>query len=92
MTTSTPKQSPFIVIITSLIISRALFFFINDPEGPNLLIVVVMAALLYYESSTISSFLIRNYKTFQQVKNIPKLALIIFIQLLTALMFFWFMK
>ena len=85
-----PSHKPisFLPIITSLIISRTLFFFINDPEGPNLLIVIVLATLLHYESSTISSFLIHNYTTLQQSSNRIKLVLTIFIQLITALIFF----
>lgn len=56
MNFTTKKASFLILIITSLLCSRASFLFINDPEGPNLLIVVGMAVIIYFTSLTISSF------------------------------------
>lgn len=48
MTTSTKKIHLFILAVTSIIFSRAMFFFFDDPEGTNLLVTTVMAVMLYF--------------------------------------------
>lgn len=50
------KISSFILGITSIICSRALFAFFDDPEGPNLLVVIVVAAIVYFVSWAIYAF------------------------------------
>lgn len=37
----------FILAVTAVALSRAMFSFFDDPEGPNLLIVAFAAALVY---------------------------------------------
>lgn len=56
------KTSLFILGITSLVCSRALFFFFDDPEGPNLLIVTGMAMVLYLTSLIPYIFMSQKYR------------------------------
>lgn len=49
------RISLFILGITALFCSRAMFLFLDDPEGPNLLIVFVMAIALYVPSFIVFS-------------------------------------
>ncbi len=56
------KTSLFILAITALICSRAMFFFFNDPEGPNLLIVTVAAVVIYCLSLTAFLLNLSNFK------------------------------
>lgn len=48
--TQISKKTSIILVITALLLSRAIFVFIDDPEGPNLLVVIVMAAVVYFLS------------------------------------------
>lgn len=47
---STKTSIILLLVITALVLSRALFFFFHDPEGPNLLIVTILALILYSAS------------------------------------------
>lgn len=72
------KTSLFILAITALVCSRAMFFFIDDPEGPNLLIVTVMAAIMY-SLSLVTYLYVPSIKT-----NLYKLFLGVLVQILVA--------
>ena len=56
MNFTSKKVSLFILAITALISSRAMFSFFNDPEGPNLLVVVVAGAIVYALSLVVYSW------------------------------------
>lgn len=73
------KIHTFISIITSLILSRAVFYFIDDPEGPNLLIVVVLAGVVYFLSR-----LIANYFLTQPTTALKRFLLTVLIQVLVT--------
>jgi hypothetical protein len=50
------KASPLVLIITSIVCSRAMFAFFDDPDGPNLLVVMGMAAIVYCASWAMCGF------------------------------------
>jgi predicted neutral ceramidase superfamily lipid hydrolase len=51
------ERSSLLLVITSFVLSRALFFFFHDPEGPNLLIVTALALILYSASVIVWKFI-----------------------------------
>ena len=79
------KTSLIILVITSLVCSRALFFFFNDPEGPNLLIVVGMAVILYFLSLAVYLFK-------PSITGLKRLLLAIFIQIILVAGFYFFLN
>lgn len=44
------------LILSSFVLSRALFVFFNDPEGPNLLIVTILAVFLFGVAQTVNKY------------------------------------
>lgn len=82
------KISLFILAITSVVCSRVMFFFFNDPEGPNLLIVTGMALIVYFLSLTVYIF---NPLPLLLTKS-NRLLLVIFIQILVASAFYFYLK
>jgi hypothetical protein len=61
------------LVISALLLSRAIFFFIDDPEGPNLLVVAVTAVIVYASSMAIDRHIIARF--FPRVASLPPLSL-----------------
>lgn len=79
------RASLLFLVLTSFICSRSIFYFIDDPEGPNLLVVTGMAFILYFLSSILYSFAISSLSR----KGINRIVLIISIQILLAVTFYF---
>ncbi len=80
------KYTPLIILgISSVLCSRSMFYFIDDPEGPNLLVVFVMASIIYFLSSTIY-----KYGPFPRV--LKKIPLVILLQLIVTIVFYFLLK
>jgi hypothetical protein len=80
------KNTQLVILgVTALLCSRALFFFFDDPEGPNLLIVVVLAAVLFLLSLAAYRFLLTK------MKGLTKLAVAVGVQILAAIVLWFFM-
>jgi hypothetical protein len=85
MNLNSKKTLLFILVITALLCSRAMFWFFDDPEGPNLLVVTVMAAILYVLS--LVGFALRPSAT-----GPKKLLLPILIQIIIATGLYFFLR
>lgn len=78
------KSALFILGLTSILCSRALFVLFDDPEGPNLLIVMVMGVVVYA-----LSLIVDVYFPLLRQGGWKRVLLLIFFQILvvTALYF-----
>ncbi|MDQ5949350.1 MAG: hypothetical protein QG589_476 [Patescibacteria group bacterium] len=75
------KISLFILGITSLVCSRAMFVFFNDPEGPNLLVVVGMAGVIYFLSLVVYIFNTSTQRlAFPSLGGFKRLTFLVFFQ------------
>gem|GEM_PF-2239925 len=80
------KKTPLLILgVTSIVCSRVFFLFINDPEGPNLLVVMEMAVVVYVLSLAV-------YLFSPSVKDLKRLLLVIFIQIIIVTGFYFFLK
>ena len=80
------KYSLLILGGTAIICSRTLFFFISDTEGPNLLIVGGLAIAIFLLS-------LAFYKVVSsQKKEFKKLLVLVCLQILSVIVFYFFMK
>jgi hypothetical protein len=85
-----------ILVVTSMVCSRALFFFIDDPEGPNLLVVTVMACIIYSLSFVVYLHTTSLKLLFQHLYSLSSqgqksLLPVIGIQMILATIFWFFL-
>ena len=82
------KISLVILGVTAILFSRAMFLFFNDPEGPNLLVVTGMAVIIYFLSLAV--YLL--YPSTLPCRGPKKLLVVIFIQIIIAIGFYFLLN
>ena len=92
------KVSLVILGITAIVCSKVLFLFFNDPEGPNLLVVTVMTAIVYVLSLAVYFYYPSTKRDTSQplppvsVTSLERLLLVIFVQILIIIGFFFWLR
>ncbi len=71
--------------ITAVVLSRIMFIFFDDPEGPNLLVVLGMALIIYFLS-------LITYLLGPSINGLKKLLLVIFVQIMIVVAFYFCLK